>query len=108
MLIREATSWPPQYGGAQQSGRDIPKFGNGLLYSVYPENNCLITFAGEFDNQGGRWHLKAGSAELAEKITETLRQNVGKALAMLGDLEVSAASAPRIIARGETGCQTED
>ena len=88
MPIREATSWPPQYGGAQQSGRDIPKFGNGLLYSVYPENNCLITFADEFDN---RWHLRAGSAELAEKITETLRQNVGKALAMLGDLEVSAA-----------------
>ena len=91
MLIREATNWPPQSGGAQKSGRDIPKFGDGVLSSVYPENNCLITFISEFAGQEDRWHLRAENAELAERITETLQRSVGMAVTSLGDLEVSAS-----------------
>lgn len=90
MLISEATNWPPRYGGATVPGRDIPRFGDGALYSVYPENGCIITFTGGFADQEDRWHLKADTAQRAEKITEILRQNVGKRLTSLGDLEISA------------------
>jgi hypothetical protein len=93
MLIREATNWPPQFGGAIQLGRDIPKFGDGTLYSVCPENNCVITFTGKVGDQEDRRHLKADTAQLAEKITEALLQNVGKRLGALGDLDISATMA---------------
>jgi len=94
MFIKEATNWPPQFGDAIDPGRDIPEVGNGVLHSVYPENNCIITFTSKFADHEDRWHLKADSAQLAERITETLLQNVGKRLTTLGDLEISDTMSP--------------
>jgi hypothetical protein len=93
MLVKDATNWPPRYGGASEPGGDIPDFGGGTLHSVY-ENNCITGLIGEIAGFEQHWHLRADDDEAAEKIAETLRRNLGQRLAVLGDLEISAPMSP--------------
>jgi hypothetical protein len=88
MLIRESSDWPPRFGGAHEPGRELPEPEEGILSGIYPENDDLVTFTCRFEGRDSNRHLKAHSAELAEKITEVLRQNVGKAVTELAELKI--------------------
>lgn len=89
MHVRELTNWPPTIGGAHEPGSESPDPGQGVLIDVYPANGDRVTFRLRIGGQESNGHLKAHSVELAEKITEVLSQNTGKALAELGELKVN-------------------
>ena len=85
--MRELPDWPPRFGGAHESGPDLPEF-EGVLKGVLQIEH-QVTLICRYEGQDSNWHLPASSIELAEKITEVFHQNVGKAASELGELEVS-------------------
>jgi hypothetical protein len=59
MRIREVTNWPPQYG-ANEPGRDIPKFGDGVpgapLLASFARSG-ISQFLSHKNKSDRRWHI---------------------------------------------------
>ncbi len=85
-----AASWPPQFGGAYQSGDRFPVGEVGMLTKVEPAKlvpgvEVHITYENRSWSGIMQWN---GEKPSVERVVEILGRHVGKDLRGLGNLEL--------------------
>jgi hypothetical protein len=88
ITLRELANWPPEPGGAYESGTVFPVAGEAVVVEIFPVRDAMVTFRGEFGKYPHSYHYKASSEKIASQIHAVILANLGKTVAELGDLEI--------------------
>ena|ERR1700693_2106381 len=88
ITLRELPDWPPEPGGAYESGTVFPVAGEAVVIEVFPAIGDMVTFHGEFGKNPHSYHYTASSETIASRIHAVIFANLGKTVADLGDLEI--------------------
>jgi hypothetical protein len=86
--VRDLPDWPPQPGGAYESGTRFPVGAEAVINDVFPLNKTTVTFQGQFGGHSHSYHYKAPSEKIANQIHNLVAANIGKTVAELGEFEI--------------------
>jgi hypothetical protein len=99
MRIYDLPNWPPDPGGAFLGSSRIPTSERAILTRVGPRLvDGNVTFVGEFEGNEHTYDFNATSEDLAERIREALRQNLGRSIFSLGELEIEQQASDKTAA----------
>jgi hypothetical protein len=84
ITLRELPDWPPEPGGAYESGTVFPVAGEAVVIEIFPVSDAMVTFRGEFGKYPHSYHYKASSEKSPlrsmqsySRIWERRSQNLG-------------------------------
>jgi hypothetical protein len=86
--VRALPDWPPQPGGALESGTRSPTAGEAVVYDVFPLNGTTVTFRAKLEDHPHSYDVKASSEQIANQIHNVVAANIGKTVAELGEFEI--------------------
>jgi hypothetical protein len=89
MKVRELAHWPPQPGGAYNQSSKLPFPEEAIISKVIYCRGGWLTFVCSFDGNLNTYDLEAGEA-ICDGLKQILEANVGKSLASIGEIELSA------------------
>jgi hypothetical protein len=88
MKIRDLAEWPPQPGGFQGSSYTVPTIEQAILKEVVKSHHNWVTFVCSFEGNDHTYDFEAPDKEAAFQIEKTLKENIGKSLFEIGEIEI--------------------
>jgi hypothetical protein len=88
MRIRELPEWPPQPGGFFDRSFTVPTTEQGILKEVVRSHHNWVTFVCSFDGRDHTCDFEAPDHEYALQIEQILKNNIGKSLFEIGEIEI--------------------
>ena len=82
--------WPGGPGGARDWTYKVSTDEQAMLKEVMPWRGSQVTFKCEFEGKPHSYDLKVTDASLAASIEKELRENIGRSVMDIGELEVPA------------------
>ena len=92
MKLRDIQGWPGRPGGAVNRPHKAPTNEQAMLKEVLPWRGSQVTFKCEFEGKPHSYDLKVTDASLAARIEKELRENIGRSVTEIGELEVPRAA----------------
>ena len=88
MKLRNLPGWPGGPGGAVDVTYKFPTDEQAMLKEVMPWRGNQVTFKCEFEGKPHSYDLKVTDASLATSIEKELRENIGRSVMEIGELEI--------------------
>jgi hypothetical protein len=87
MKLRDLPGWPGGPGGAVNRPHNAPTDEQAMLKEVMPSRGALVTFTCEFEGKPHTYDLRVTDASLAASIEKELRENTGRSVMEIGELD---------------------
>jgi hypothetical protein len=88
MRLRDLPDWPGGPGGARDWTYKVPTNEQAMLNEVMPPRGNRVTFKCEFEGKPHTYDLEVTDAALAASIAKVLRENIGRSVMEIGELDV--------------------
>jgi len=90
IILRDLPGWPPEPGGAYESGTEFPRPWEAVIIEVIPVDATSVTFKAQYKKYSHSYHFFAASKEIASQIQIIVGANIGKSVASLAEFEIEA------------------
>jgi len=87
MKVRELDGWPPQPGGIHVGSYIVPSIKQAILKEIVRSHHNWVTFICLFDGNDHTFDFEAPDKGDAIRIEKILKNNIGKSLFEIGEIE---------------------
>lgn len=88
MKVRDLEGWPPRPAGPYQSTDSAPAGEQAILKEVVRSHHNWVTFVCSFDGELHTYDLEAPDRTDALQLEKILKNNPGKSLSEIGEIEI--------------------
>jgi hypothetical protein len=88
MKVRELDGWPPQSSGLQKGSHAAPTINQATVKEIVGSHHNWVAFVCSFDGNDSTYDFEAPDKDDALRIEKILKNNIGKSLFEIGEMDI--------------------